>query len=122
MNMHVPKSIKISRFQKSTSNENQMEKEIKSFEYLNRVLKEIVVSEKYLSKRDFLIVNVSLEADKIKIKKAMEGISEGNKVIKILVSNRKPYLRKHIMTKPYKRMYIRFEKHFDLSILSGGVS
>jgi ribosomal protein L23 len=122
MNMHVPKSIKIARFQKPIAAVDQLEMGIKSLEYLNKVMKEVVVSEKYLLRRDFLILNVSLEADKIKMKKAMEWISKGNKVLKILVSNRKPYLRKNMVTKPYKRMYVRFEKHFDLSILSGGAS
>lgn len=122
MNMHAPKSVRVARFQKPTGNFDQVENEIKSLEYLNRVLKEIVVSEKYLLKRDFLVINVLPEADKIKMKKAIEAISSGNKVVKILVSNSKPYIRRHIVTKPYKRMYVRFERQFDLSILSGGAS
>ena len=60
MNMHVPKSIKMARFQKPTGAVDQVEMGIKSLEYLNKVMKEVIVSEKYLLRRDFLILNVSL--------------------------------------------------------------
>lgn len=122
MNMHTPKSIKISRFIKKSYEIGSIDNKIKALEYLNRVMKDIVVSEKYLLRRDFLIVNVSPEAEKEKMKIAMENISNGNKVLKITSSNRKPFLKKRIATKAYKRMCIKFENQFDLGIFSGGAS
>jgi len=122
MNMHVPKSIKAARFKKKIYDIGSIDNKIKSLEYLNRVMEDIVVSEKYLLRRDFLIVNVKPEADKQKMKLAMENISEGNKVLNITSSNRKPFLKRRISTKSYKRMCIKFEKQFDLSIFSGGAS
>jgi ribosomal protein L23 len=120
--MHVPKSIKAARFKKKIYDIGSIDNKIKSLEYLNRVMEDIVVSEKYLLRRDFLIVNVKPEADKQKMKLAMENISEGNKVLNITSSNRKPFLKRRISTKSYKRMCIKFEKQFDLSIFSGGAS
>ena len=122
MNMHAPRSIKALRFNKKTYDIQSVDYQITSLEYLNRVMQEIVVSEKYILRRDFLVINVNKEADKQKMKLALEAISNGNKVVGLTSSIRKPYLRKRFETSAYKRMFVRFQNQFDLTVFSGGVS
>jgi len=121
--MHVPLSIRRLRFNPATKYASEDSKKIKSLEYLIRVIERVVLSEKYILDRNLLVLDVKPEADKLKIGMALEGISE-NKVLKVTSSVRKPternFKRSKGSTSEYKRMCIRLDSPFDITILSGG--
>lgn len=121
--MFVPKSIKRMRFEsvKKADPETEM---TKSLEYLVSVMKKIVVSEKHILDANLFVIDVRPEAEKLLIKRALEGLSPNNKVKKLTSSVRKSTARTFRgsvgSTSTYKRMYIRFDTAFDSSLLIGG--
>jgi ribosomal protein L23 len=120
--MHVPLSIRSLRFNKNEKASGEKNK-IKSLEYLIHVIKRVVVSEKYILDRNLLVLDVKPDAEKMKISMAIEGISE-NKVLKVTSSIRRSstrnFKRSKGSTSEYKRMCLRLDSPFDISILSGG--
>ncbi len=120
--MQVPVSIKRLRFIKPKLNLDITDVQIKSFEYLIAMVHKVVNSEKHILSANLLVLNVSLEADKIKMTKAIEGISD-IKVLKITSSNRKRRI-KHFkgrvgMQSGFKRMHITTNATFDLGLFFG---
>lgn len=122
----APRSVRMMRF---TSRPRDIESEshkVKGLEYLLHSIERVVVSEKYILERDLLVLDVRPETDKLKMKLALESVSNGNKVRRIRSSNRKPTLRvfrgKRGSTSASKRMYVLFSGPFNFDDLTGGES
>ena len=93
----------------------------KSLTYLLSGVNKVVVSDKYILDRCVLVLNVKPEMEKIKIRRALNAISEGNEVINVNSVKRHAYQR-NFRGRPgtisaFKVMYIRFKHEFDHSVL-----
>jgi ribosomal protein L23 len=121
--MQVPIRVRRMRFLKPKADSEAIDIQIASFEYLSSMVKKVINSEKYILSTNLLVLDVSLDAEKLKIKRALEGISNA-KITKITSSNRKPhtkYFKGRLGTQPgYKRMHITTTEPFDLALLFGG--
>lgn len=93
----------------------------KSLKYLLSGVNKVVVSDKYILDRCVLVLHVKPEMEKIKIRRALNTISEGNEVVSVN-SVKRHASKRNFRGRPgsisaFKVMYIRFKNEFDQSVL-----
>lgn len=119
--MFVPKSIRMQRFGVKIVANKPAESLVASYSYIEKVIKRVVVSEKYIVNPCVLALDVDVKACKQRIARAFAQISPDNNVVKITSlinkSTARTFKGKIGATKASKRLCIRFDKPFDISLI-----